>query len=1440
MAYRDEVLTDSPIDYYEMETSTGTDSGSGGRTATLSNITADVAGKVGDGWSFNGTSSKATLSTWYNPSPNYTFEAWVKAPSAQGMTGDYHTIVRRDGTDIVLLRVRGSNIVGNVNPGQLEAYVDGTTLLSGSSYRVDDGNWHHVALTVAGSACKLYVDGVQRATGTAGQTTWNMGTGAAYIGNGSSGGSGEWFKGTMDELALYNTALSAARITAHYNAATGTSITVDADTATASILANEATQESPWTSNGLDETALTITLDGTAWAGDSAQSVNLASGSTTKGYYRITPVDDSDYVGVGLTVVVDVTGTGDVQARPVLASAGNVFGEAKTVSASGLGALTFEWEIQSGETIHGFEVSGPALARIYYFTNSSDVTKRPSAVGFSTPDPNVEVTNTTPTVTTQANDVSVETDATFDASTVTVSALANDATVEGDADTSVSTVTASLSAYDVTVEVSTDPDVTVDVETATNALTAHDVTIVQVATIDVTGATASVAANDVTVEVESNADIELDTPRILTTHIQVAEVQGEPILATESEDPYFASTMYNNPTYWHRFNDITRPPVPRVYGGSEDDLDERAGLFTDAGVDIGLNGGPNARKYVHFDGTGYFRAYEHALSDGSASDNSTLEFSIRTDKQNQFVMRIDDDTSNPGDIQSTNSPVKDFHIKDGKLQFGVWRQVPRNPHDPAFNPLASTFNDVFRDIKWTGYTNIADGEWHHIVVVNEIDPWGDTFTEPRMNVYIDGEFELRRTGYSLGFPDWIAAYPNYGGAYQNLPQSEWFEGDITEVVQYNGLSMTEDRIHVQYDNIFGFQPYYAETARASVKADDATVESNTKRILNIDFKAQEPLLGLRNTYRMGTRYEIDGHPFGFTGLTSGGTLPVGQKVGDYQIFYVDVTLPYTGRPNENPSPRGGNQAYDEETDEPRLLDLEVDVNLDDFDIISVINYPSHSNDVEFYNFWFSRPAIYGGLTGEQQFEKIVEDIKQFAIDGGGVLVSDPAFAADLGVISDVDYVPNLVEPQDPDVDVGQSYNNTKDLRSAVINPWGINDNLLNSTNVAANAPSPVTEDIRDEANFYFDTHANWNQRVVNLVDGLTDIPGDILIDDIAYSGYRPTGTHAAEKWVKRPDGLSIGDEFKMMGTPVGGRTDPFFDEIPPLDQRENGFPATHASDIKAGVMVTAFAEGTWLGNDLIPNPYKDYAVSIAVRPGDLLDGQVMQGRIFVDFTEGFVELAPLLMHSAWDVIPPNEELREDWQEGEYAREWSYSSWRGAWSSAGDGGGRPSGGGETIVVDGDNITITPKQSDTLVGITYTPRYEKRHDPAPTIHYRGLSWLGGDIDEDGNATVGVETARVTTSANEATAESQRSADVSVGTARVITEAHNDADTVAADVTVLVTTPTVTVQAQPYVEAVDLDTARITARSYDDADGITLSGDWVVLRLPKHTAHLTLEDK
>ena len=151
---------------------------------------------------------------------------------------------------------------------------------------------------------------------------------------------------------------------------------------------------------------------------------------------------------------------------------------------------------------------------------------------------------------------------------------------------------------------------------------------------------------------------------------------------------------------------------------------------------------------------------------------------------------------------------------------------------------------------------------------------------------------------------------------------------------------------------------------------------------------------------------------------------------------------------------------------------------------------------------------------------------------------------------------------------------------------------------------------------------------------------------------------------------------------------------------------------------------------------------------------------------------------------------------------------------------------------------------LRGISTAPelthRWPVRGDDAPTIKSRGLTWLTADLDDDGSASVGVETATVSAKAEEATGSGQRSADVTVGTARVITNAYDEADTVSADAEVLVTTPTATVRAEPFTEAVDLSTATATIQAYDDADGVQLSGDWVVLRLPSHSAILTMEDK
>ena len=70
-----------------------------------------------------------------------------------------------------------------------------------------DGNWHHLAVTFDGNTMYLYLDGVQKNTTS---TTLNTGTGALNIGRSVS--AGYYFSGTLDDIRVYNRALSAAEV----------------------------------------------------------------------------------------------------------------------------------------------------------------------------------------------------------------------------------------------------------------------------------------------------------------------------------------------------------------------------------------------------------------------------------------------------------------------------------------------------------------------------------------------------------------------------------------------------------------------------------------------------------------------------------------------------------------------------------------------------------------------------------------------------------------------------------------------------------------------------------------------------------------------------------------------------------------------------------------------------------------------------------------------------------------------------------------------------------------------------------------------------------------------------------------------------------------------------------------------------------------------------
>ena len=91
------------------------------------------------------------------------------------------------------------------------------------SRNVNDGQWHHVAGVYDGANMFLYVDGTldvsQPATGSIAQNSAPLRIGA----NASDGedGTGYYFNGLIDEVSIYNRALTASEIQAIYTAGSG-------------------------------------------------------------------------------------------------------------------------------------------------------------------------------------------------------------------------------------------------------------------------------------------------------------------------------------------------------------------------------------------------------------------------------------------------------------------------------------------------------------------------------------------------------------------------------------------------------------------------------------------------------------------------------------------------------------------------------------------------------------------------------------------------------------------------------------------------------------------------------------------------------------------------------------------------------------------------------------------------------------------------------------------------------------------------------------------------------------------------------------------------------------------------------------------------------------------------------------------------------------------
>jgi hypothetical protein len=213
-----------PIATYAFDEGSGitaSDSSGNGNTGTLLNGPVWTAGKVGSAVSFDGLNDSIMVAnnSALMPSSSLTLAAWFNADAQQGQyatiigktaSGGYWLGIDRDGLDCgVPNAVCGELFAGN-----------GWTFVP--SPAITYSTWNHVALTYDGSTARLYFNGVLSNTtslsGTVGDATQPLCIGMDPNGGTCSDGP---FKGLVDEVKIYNRALSASEIFTMANPGTG-------------------------------------------------------------------------------------------------------------------------------------------------------------------------------------------------------------------------------------------------------------------------------------------------------------------------------------------------------------------------------------------------------------------------------------------------------------------------------------------------------------------------------------------------------------------------------------------------------------------------------------------------------------------------------------------------------------------------------------------------------------------------------------------------------------------------------------------------------------------------------------------------------------------------------------------------------------------------------------------------------------------------------------------------------------------------------------------------------------------------------------------------------------------------------------------------------------------------------------------------------------------
>ena len=228
MGYSATVLADSPVLFCTFEEVSGTVVNDLSTNAASGIYTGGTPTRGASGvndsssvttfcYTYTGTNGQVEFTDAPQFAPtgtDWSVEAWFNTTNTGG---DLRGVGRYDSANSPF-----SGYIVGLSSGHVEAW-DGTGSFLTSSATINDGAWHHVVVVwhfTGGSSYSvaIYIDKVQDTITTRASSLKPTGTHPLYIGR--SEYSGDFYIGSIDNVALYNTALSGTQVANHYNATT--------------------------------------------------------------------------------------------------------------------------------------------------------------------------------------------------------------------------------------------------------------------------------------------------------------------------------------------------------------------------------------------------------------------------------------------------------------------------------------------------------------------------------------------------------------------------------------------------------------------------------------------------------------------------------------------------------------------------------------------------------------------------------------------------------------------------------------------------------------------------------------------------------------------------------------------------------------------------------------------------------------------------------------------------------------------------------------------------------------------------------------------------------------------------------------------------------------------------------------------------------------------